>query len=51
MNGKKIFNGKREVCRFFLKGNCKKGENCKYFHSFNPCKYFNCLKCTNKNCK
>ncbi len=51
LNGKKIFNGKREVCKFFLKGNCKKGENCKYLHSFNPCKYFNCLKCTNKNCK
>ena len=51
-NGKKILNNKKEICRFFLKGRCKNGENCNYLHIPNPCRYYNTFgTCTNKSCK
>ena len=28
------------VCKFFVKGNCKDGNNCKYLHDKNVCRYF-----------
>ena len=41
------------ICKFYLKGNCKQNNNCKYVHDSNICKFFffngNCKKGTQCN--
>ena len=40
------------VCAFWLKGNCNKGNNCKFLHEKNPDKYPECphgIECKGKN--
>lgn len=42
-----------QVCKFFIKGNCNHGDNCKYIHDETICKnYYLNGSCNNKNnCK
>lgn len=40
------------VCKFYVKGDCKDGNNCKFLHEKNICKsYFFDNKCQRENCK
>ena len=42
-------------CKYFLRGECKKGENCPYRHLLKkeiPCKYYHGIgNCENENCE
>ena len=37
------------VCKYYLGGNCKNGDNCAFKHPAS-CKYYAKGTCTNKNC-
>jgi hypothetical protein len=40
-----------KVCKFYVKGNCKDGDQCRFIHEENICKDFFFTNCTVKNCK
>ena len=43
---------KTKICKFYVKGNCKDGNNCKFLHERDICKnFFFDGKCTRENCK
>ena len=51
---------RQEICKYFLKGTCSKGDNCNFIHDYNllqnnhqnkNCKFFLSDTCTKQDCK
>lgn len=40
-----------KICKHFVKGDCKKGDNCEYKHVPNVCRKYFFEECTRVNCK
>lgn len=40
-----------KICKFYVKGNCKDGENCKFRHENNICRNYFFGECKRDNCK
>ena len=40
-----------KICKFFVKGNCRDGEKCKFKHEEGICRNYFFDECKNENCK